>query len=177
MNTQTFHQRVKRTVFAAGKCFLIVAAFCSVAASAQQVQEADVSVFVGRSRAYEAVAGETGFLLTVNVNRKTSAQVTATGVTVDIVLPNGAVPTLLGNSNEICQFAGGVISCDLGELRSGSIDYAAAILFTVKSPNGSRNLSVTAQVTANEFDPFVDNNISTATVLLGVTRNKRTRIF
>lgn len=172
MNTQTFQSRLKRTVLATGKCFLI--AIVAVAAvTAQSAQEADVSVNFFSPRLSPFVKGETLFQVIVSVSRSSPA--VATGVVIEIEIPDGAVPTFVGETAELCDFVDGFIICKLEEIRT-SID-GKTLPFKVQAADGARTLSVTAKVKANEFDPNTDNNTATSTALLGKTRNKGIRVF
>ena len=102
--------------------------------------------------------------------------VTATDVIISITLPEGAVPTIYGLESEACDFADNVVTCNVGNISSGGID-GETFLLKVKAPMGARALTITAKISANEFDPYLDNNTSTSTILLRATRNKRTRVF
>ena len=177
MNTHTFQQRVKRIVLAAGKYFLIITAFLSAAAFAQSAPEVDVSA--GLLTLPSSLAGGTGegvFYLFIGV-RAEQSRATATGVTARIELPEGAEPVGLNTTNGACNFADSVITCDLGELSSGSIDQAATIVFKIKAAPAARSLTVTAKVAANETDPKLENNTSISTVLVRKAREKKTRFF
>lgn len=140
-------------------------------------QSADLSVSAIPHPHSNFITGEIVFQLGVDVLRDRALDsVTATGVILSIEIPNGATATPLYSGAEICDFADGFLTCDLGELTSGGI-HGRQILFKVKAADGARALSVTAKVMANEFDPNVSNNTYTRTVLLKTTRNKHIRAF
>ena len=179
MNTQSFSQRVKRTVLAAGKCFLIITAFLSSAASAQSGQEVDLSVgVVPVAYSFVEGSGEVLFQSGVSIHRDRALdRVTATGVTISVELPDGAVPTVRDEDSDKCNFADNILTCELGDIASGAPD-ARPFTFKVKPLDGARTITLTLRVTANEFDPNVNNNTLTRTFFTTrMNPRKRARVF
>jgi hypothetical protein len=176
MNKNTFFSHASHTALSACKLILIITTLLSAAVSAQSTPEADVAVIVFRHPGTDyADTGEAVFQLHVTTVRSSEQTTIGTGIVLNIELPKGAVPTALPTIGG-CSFADGVIHCDIGDIPSGTA-HGRGMVFSVKAADGARALSVTARVSANEFDPEINNNTATAMTLVKATRNKSTRVF
>ena len=182
MNTQNFQSRFVRWVFASGKCFLIIATFLSATAFAQT---ADLSTVITTIALPNQRTPNVQFVATVLVNGEENEARRASGAILRVMLPDGAVPEYFFLTDKgvpmtdgECNFAGNVVTCDLGELIGvNTLGQNKSLVLSVKPAVGARSFTVKAHVTANEFDPNIDNNSVTSTILLKTTRDKRTRVF
>ena len=180
MNKDSFFTLVKCTALSACKLILIITAFFSTAAYAQSSQEIDVSISVNATP-YSVIAGtgELVFRLSVGIPRDQALErVTATEVVVKIEIPDGAVPAVSETEgSDICDFAEGVLTCNLGEVSNGGIHGGREFYFRVKAAEVSQVIPLKASVTANEFDPNTENNTFTRTFATTLKSRKRVRFF
>lgn len=179
MNTQPFQSRVKRTMLAAGKC-LLIAVGAVAAVSAQESQEPiDVKVSV-HPLPFSVIAGtgELVFEATIGIVRERGLSIVrANGVILKVEIPDGAVLTVREEDSEKCNFAEGVLTCNLGRVLSGGLHGGIPFYFRVKAAEGSQVIPLKVSVTANEFDPNTENNTFTSTFRTAVKVRKRTRFF
>ena len=82
---------------------------------------------------------------------------TATDVVVEDALPAGVIFGSATPSQGTCSEAGGVVSCDLGDLASGA---SATVLIDV-TPTTAGSLSNSASVSSDAADPDQGNNTAT----------------
>jgi len=86
---------------------------------------------------------------------------TATGVTVTDAVPVGVTVVSATPSQGTCTNISGIVICDLGSLASNGV----ATVTIVGAPTATvsiANITNTATVEANEFDPFTANNTASA---------------
>ncbi|MBI3416570.1 MAG: DUF11 domain-containing protein [Verrucomicrobia bacterium] len=81
----------------------------------------------------------------------------ATGVTLTDILPDSLTVQSITSSQGVCTNAGGVLSCDLGNLAKGR----KANITVVTTPTQLGSLTNSVSVSGSEFDPITTNNVAT----------------
>ena len=87
----------------------------------------------------------------------------ATGVTVIDTLPAGVTFQSASASQGTCSEAGGTVTCQLGDMTSGTV---ASINIALTSPVGTGTIANNATVTGNESDPVAGNNSASETTVV-----------
>lgn len=160
MERHTFLSSHRRLALLLSKLIVITAALLSATGSARAQSPVDLRI---NSYSFSSVRLGDGrdieFVITVYIEQKRQAS----GVVVTAELPAGVIFSSAKTDHGRCDFADGLITCNLGVVgREGlpTIDWAAYIQIFVR-PTEAGQVALTSQITANEPDPNLSNNTTT----------------